>query len=93
MRTGSHIFVLDVADEPAFAFSADSADAVYSLVRKPWFTQALDDFCAKRRNARMGIGLVRMRAATEAEASLYRDRAAEFVEETDDFLIAHIAKP
>jgi hypothetical protein len=89
-RTERQIFVLDVANEPAFAFEADNTRAAEALVLAPWFLRALEDFCAKRRKARSANAGMSTRAATEAEATLYRERAAEFAEAADHVLVAHL---
>jgi hypothetical protein len=93
MQKGRLIFVLEVADEAAFAFEAKSAIAAEALVHEPWFFGAVTDFLAKRHKAWNGNVSLCTRAATNAEATLYRDRAAEFAEAMDNFLIAHLAEP
>lgn len=90
MRTGKQIFVLDVADEPTFAFEADGEATAEALLQSPWFALAVADFCAKRDKALNENGRFFARLATEAEASLYRTLADEFAEVTDRLLIAHL---
>jgi len=91
-RTEHRIFVLDIANQPALAFEADSAFAAEALISASWFTEAVEDFCKKRRKIRNGTFPTRPRLATDVEASLYRERADEFAELTDHFLIAHISE-
>lgn len=90
MRTATQIFVLDVADEPTFAFEADGVSTAEALVQSPWFVLAVADFCSKRDKALNEHGRFVARLATEAEASLYRTLADEFAEATDRLLIAHL---
>ena len=92
MRRERQIFVLDVADEPAFAFGAESARAAEALAQAPWFVRALGDFHAKRRKTWDAGAAVFTRAATESEAALYRERAAEFADAIDRILLAHITE-
>jgi hypothetical protein len=82
------IFVLDIAEQPCFAFEADHLNAAEQIVRSPWLLQALDEFCRARRPA--DGGQLFLRAATDHEAALYRDRADEFAEAETQFLIAHL---
>lgn len=89
MRPGTQIFVLDVADEPTFAFEADGVADAEALVQAPRFAWAVSDFCAKRGKPENGHLFARL--ATEAEASLYRSLADEFAEAADRVLIAHLA--
>jgi hypothetical protein len=92
MRRERRVFVLDVADEPAFAFEAESAKVAEALAQSPWFLGALGDFCAKRRKGWQANPALSTRAASEAEAALYRERAAEFTDTTDRLLLAHITE-
>jgi len=90
MRIGKQIFVLDVADEPTFAFEADGEATAEALLQSPWFALAVADFCAKRDKALNENGRFFARPATDVEASLYRTLADEFAEVTDRLLIAHL---
>lgn len=85
-----HIFVLDIAERPAFAFAADNLDAAQRMVRSEWMLRALDAFCRTRRSA--GAGQLQLRNATNDEARFYRDRADEFADATPYVLIAHLAE-
>jgi len=85
--------VLEVADEPTFAFEVDGATTADALVQSPWFARAVIDFCARRGKAQNEDGHLFARLATEAEASQYRTLADEFAEARDRFLIAHLAAP
>lgn len=90
-----HVFVLDIADGQALAFEAENAAAAELLIRAPRFARAVGDFCCMkgcRTWDRDGRPL-HARAATQAEASLYWNRAAEFAEESGQLLLAHIGKP
>jgi hypothetical protein len=91
-RRDRQIFVLDVADEPAFAFEAESARAAEALAQSPWFVRALGDFCAKRRTALSASAAISTRMATDSEVALYRERTAEFIDATDRILFTHITK-
>jgi hypothetical protein len=82
------VFILSIAERPAFAFEADNFNAATQISRSPWLLQALDEFCRARRPA--DGGQLFLRAATDHEAALYRDRADEFAEAETQFLIAHL---
>jgi hypothetical protein len=82
------VFVLDIAKRPAFAFEADDFDSAQQITRSHWLLQPLDTFCRMRRRA--DAGQLHLRAATDHEATLYRDRADEFAEAETRFLIAHL---
>jgi hypothetical protein len=86
------IFILDAGGGSAFAFEAASAIAAEGLTREPWFTEALEEFRQSRLRTRTGLAPARVRTATEAEAALYQDRADEFSDASNHFLVAHIAK-
>ena len=90
IRRQRQIFVLDVADGPAFAFEAETASAAAALAQSPWFARALGDFCAKRRTTLRAGAAFSTRPASDSEAALYRARAAEFIEATDRMLFARI---
>jgi hypothetical protein len=81
------IFVLEIAGLTAFAFEADNIDAARQITRSHWLLQPLDAFCRLRRRA--DCGPLRLRDATDHEATLYRDRADEFAE-TAQFLVVHL---
>jgi hypothetical protein len=87
----SRIFVLDIDNQPAFAFEARDWDAAQRAVRSEWLLQALDAFCRTRRPAISGR--LQIRDATDNEVALYRDRADEFADTTPDLLIAHLTQP
>lgn len=82
------VFVLDIAEQPAFAFQADDISMAEQIARSEWLLQALDRFCRVRRPAE-GRQL-HLRAATDVEAALYRSRADEFAESEPRLLIAHL---
>jgi hypothetical protein len=90
-----HVFVLEIADGQALAFQAENAVAAEALIRAPWFARAVGDFCRMKGCStwdRDGLDL-RARAASQAEASLYWDRVAEFAEESGQLLLAYIDEP
>jgi hypothetical protein len=87
------IFILDIGGGSAFAFEAESPVEADRLTREPWFTKALEEFRQSRLRTRTGLAPGRVRTATEAEAALYQDRAAEFADGSSHFLVAHLAKP
>jgi hypothetical protein len=86
------IFILDVGGGSAFAFEAESPIEADRLTREPWFIKALEEFRRSRLRTRTGLAPTRVRTATEAEAAFYQDRAAEFADASNHFLVAHIAK-
>ena len=92
MRNDPQIFALDLANEPAFVFAAANAHTAEALVRSSRFVRALADFCAKRRKAWSDNAVLSTRAATEAEISLYRERADEFADAGNRVLVAHISR-
>jgi hypothetical protein len=82
------VFVIDVTELAAFAFEADDFDAARYIVGSHWLLQPLDAFCRARRPA--DRGQLRLRTATDHEATLYRDRADEFAEAERRFLVVHL---
>lgn len=86
------LFILDVEGGSAFAFEAESPIEADRLTREPWFTMALEEFRQSKLKTRTGLAPTRVRTATEAETALYQDRAAEFADANNHFLVAHIAK-
>jgi hypothetical protein len=86
------IFILEAGAESAFAFEAESPTEADRLTREPWFTTALEEFRQSRLRTWTGLAPTRVRTATEAEAALYQDRAAEFADASNHFLVAHLAK-
>ena len=86
----TEVFVLDIAERPAFAFAADSLDGARRMARSDWMLLALDRFCRARRPA--AAGSVRLRCATDEEATYYHDRVDEFADPTAQLLIAHLAE-
>lgn len=85
----TQIFVLDLADEPAFAFEAADTDGAQRIARSDWLLHALDGFCRARRAAKRGR--LRLRSATPTEAAIYLDLADEFADTAPQMLIAHLA--
>jgi hypothetical protein len=92
MQRERYIFVLDLSDESVLAFEAESLIDADGLTREPWFTKALEEYRQSRLRTRTGLASTRVRTATEAEAALYQERAAEFAEAGNHFLVAHLAK-
>jgi hypothetical protein len=86
------VFILDAGDGSAFAFEAASAIAAEGLTQETWFTEALEKFRQSRLRTLTGFAPGCVRTATEAEAALYQDRADEFSDASNHFLVAHIAK-
>jgi hypothetical protein len=74
------IFVLEIADTPAFAFEAESGSQAAEVARSPYFTEALDKFYSRRRESCDRNGPLHIRVATKTEASVYRDFACEFAD-------------
>ena len=92
MRRRQQIFVLEIADRPAFVFEAENAHAAELLAQTPRFLRVFDDFRAKHGRPWTASATVSARAATDAEAALYRDRVAEFADATDRMLVAHLTE-
>ncbi|WP_146687357.1 hypothetical protein [Bradyrhizobium canariense] len=86
------IFVLEIADAPAFAFEAESCSQAAEVARSPWFTRALDKFYLRRRESwDWNRPPLRLRVATTTEATVYRDFACEFADALDCFLVTHLS--
>jgi hypothetical protein len=90
MAQQSEVFVLDIAERPAFAFAADSLDRARRMARSDWMLLALDRFCRVRRPG--AAGQFQLRCATDSEAAFYNDRADEFADPTNEVLIAHLVE-
>jgi hypothetical protein len=90
MAQQPEIFVLDIAQRPAFAFAADSLDGARCMARSDWMLLALDRFCRVRRPG--AAGQFQLRCATDSEAAVYHDRADEFADPTAQILIAHLVE-
>jgi hypothetical protein len=86
------IFVLDIRNEAAFAFEAETLVQAEGLTHAPWFARAVGEFYASK-HGRCDDGVARrIRSATKREASTYRDYADEFADLSDHFLIAHLSE-
>jgi hypothetical protein len=85
------IFVLDISDKADFAFEAESLAQAQELSQAPWFVQAVSAFYARKCRERTNGTFRGTRPATETEASIYRDLADEFADESNCFLIAHLS--
>ena len=83
------IFVLDLLGEPSFAFEAESQSRAEQLSRTDWFVRAAGGFRASKGRPWEGLAR-RTRAATHAEASIYRAFAEEFAEPVGGFFIVHL---
>jgi len=90
MAQRPEVFVLDVAERPAFAFAADSLDGARQMARSDWMLLALDHFCRVRRLR--AAGQFQLRCATDTEAAFYHDRADEFAGPAAEVLIAHLVE-
>jgi hypothetical protein len=88
MAQQPEVFVLDIAERPAFAFAANSLDGARQMARSDWMLLALDRFCRVRRPG--AAGQFQLRCATDSEAAFYHDRADEFAAPTAEVLIAHL---
>ncbi len=84
------IFVLDVHDEPRFAFEADCLPQAEEFSRAGWFARALTEFRVSKSEAWDGNLSSRIRAASDVEASLYREIAEEFSEPANCFFVVHL---
>jgi hypothetical protein len=76
-----------------FAFEAENAMAAEKLAQAPWFAQALTNFSGEGRKGWNDDRPLHVRAATGAEATLYRNRCAEFAEEASQLLVVPIDDP
>lgn len=75
---GPSVFVLEIEDEPCFAFEAETLDQAEQLVRASSFWHAFNRFrtsSAKGVNSQLDF---RARPATANEASVYETVATEF---------------
>jgi hypothetical protein len=87
------IFVLAQANGGTFAFEAENAVAAEKLTQAPSFAQALTTSFAGGRKRWNDDRPWLVRAATGAEATLYRNRSAEFAEELSQLLVVPIDDP
>jgi hypothetical protein len=81
------VFVLELDGLPKFAFAATEISSADEIARSTWFGQALGRFCPNRRAKDSNM---RLRPATDREASAFHDVAEEFAEPTEYFLVAHL---
>ena len=88
--TAQQVFVLETPHDTAFAFQAASPAHALELLHTPWLGAALSDFLARHRGASTRCEPMRIRAATPAEATLYRDLADEFADGSGRFLVAEL---
>jgi hypothetical protein len=87
------IFVLAQANGGTFAFEAENAVAAEKLAQAPSFARALTSFCDLGRKRWNDDRPWLVRAETGAEATLYRNRSAEFAEELSLLLVVSIDDP
>jgi hypothetical protein len=85
----AHVFVLEMAGQPAFAFEATNVEDARRMIRSETVLQALDRFCQTRHAG--GGGQLQLREATVHESEFYNDLADEFAEPISPLLIAHLA--
>ncbi|VIO79913.1 hypothetical protein CI1B_82470 [Bradyrhizobium ivorense] len=83
------VFVVETRQAAAFAFEAASLAQAQALLQAPWLAAALDDFL-RRRRASEWCEHARIRAATTAEAALYRGLADELADGSGRFLVAEL---
>jgi hypothetical protein len=86
------IFVLDIRNEPTFAFEAEHLAHAEEIADAPWFSSAVCEFYSNKRGKWDDSATRRTRPATEPEAAIYRDYADEFADVSDQFLIAHLSE-
>lgn len=84
------IFALEQASRPVLAFAAESASAAEKLAEAPWFVQSLTLHYARTCSDGNDRLPWTVRAATDAEAKVYRSRLAEFAEEADQVLVVPV---
>jgi hypothetical protein len=84
------IFVLDIRNEPTFAFEAEHLAHAEEIADAPWFSSAVCEFYSNKRGKWDDSATRRTRPATEPEAAIYRDYADEFADVSDQFLIARL---
>jgi hypothetical protein len=83
------VFVFEFPDSPVLAFEAKSSSDANEIVRSPSFTRAIGGFRSKRRMA--GVSNNLLRAATDAETSIFRGIACEFSDLAGAMLIANLS--
>ncbi len=83
------VFVVELLDSPVFAFEAKSSSDAGEIVRSHWFTRSIDAFRSRRQKTEALDR--RLRAATDVEASIFRDIACEFPEAAGNVLVAHLS--
>ncbi|WP_024509250.1 hypothetical protein [Bradyrhizobium sp. ARR65] len=84
------IFVLDVDDEPRFAFEADCLSQAEEFSGAAWFARAIAEFYMSKREEWNDNPTSRTRSASDAELSLYREIAEEFSEHANCFFVVHL---
>lgn len=91
MHQPSKIFVLETAAAPDLAFEAATATQAIAITRARWFRDAVKAFLAETNDANGTRNAQRVRAATAAEAGIYRQLSEEFDGPTRQFLIADLS--
>ena len=84
------VFVIETRHDAAFAFEAANLVHALELLQTSWLATALDDFHRRHRRASTRCEPARIRAATVAEAALYRGLADEFADGSNRFLVAEL---
>ena len=92
MRQSSEIFVLETASAPDLAFQAETEGQAVAITRARWFRDAVAEVIAGPDGANAALNAERVRAATAAEAGIYRQLADEFDGPARQFLIADLSK-
>jgi len=86
------IFVLDILGRPTLAFEAEDLALAEAFVHAPRFVSSLGEFFANKRKGGWDKNIpLRIRVATEEEASIYRDFADEFSDVSGRLFIAHFS--
>jgi hypothetical protein len=91
MHKSSKIFVLEIASAPDLAFEAETATQAVAFTRAPWFRDAVRSFLAGMNGTNGALNAQRIRAATAAEAGIYRQLSEEFDGPTRQFLVADLS--
>jgi hypothetical protein len=92
MHKSSKVFVLETAAAPDLAFQAETATQAVAIARAPWFRDAIKTFLAGIGNANGALNAQCIRAATDAEADIYRQLSEEFDGPCRQFLIADLSR-
>lgn len=84
------VFILEIADVPAFAFEAKSYPEAEKIIKSCWFSRSLDGFFGRIEPCE-NRGPLRVRIATEAEAMAHCFMADEFADALGCLVVTHLS--